>query len=251
MCTVSWLCEPAGYHVFFNRDERPTRAPAHPPALGETAGVRWAAPLDGDHLGTWIAANHFGLGLALLNRYEESPVPGDPVPGRFVSRGLLLRSLLDVSSLGALSIRLAHLEADRYQPFSLLGFALGEDARLFRREGPRLAEERRGNSGLLLTSSGSDQRAAARARGAVFAAAGREAAWTPERMAELHRSHLPARGPCSVCMHRDDAATVSFTHLEVTRTVVSLRYTPGPPCQTPPGDRLRLAPLLRPPENTA
>jgi hypothetical protein len=52
----------------------------------------------------------------------------------------------------------------------------------------------------------------------------------------FHRSHQPARGLCSPCMHREDAQTVSFSWVTVTPTEVNLYYAPGPPCQSLAGE---------------
>ena len=43
---------------------------------------------------------------------------------------------------------------------------------------------------------------------------------------QFHRSHLPDRGPYSVCMHRDDAATVSLSTVKVTRDTIEFIYHP-------------------------
>ena len=49
MCTLTWWRESAGsYEVYFNRDERKTRAMAEPPRLREREGVSFLAPIDPD-----------------------------------------------------------------------------------------------------------------------------------------------------------------------------------------------------------
>jgi hypothetical protein len=48
----------------------------------------------------------------------------------------------------------------------------------------------------------------------------------------LHRSHGTERGPYSTCMHREDAATVSYTEVTVSRQRADMSYTPGTPCCT-------------------
>jgi len=47
---------------------------------------------------------------------------------------------------------------------------------------------------------------------------------------ELHRSHHPDQGPFSLCMHRDDARTVSCTLLEWNMARLSMDYIDGSPC---------------------
>ena len=88
MCTVSWLHQPAGYHLLCNRDEKRTRGVALGPRIQERAGVRFVAPADADFGGAWIAVNEFGVSLCLLNGSEACP--------RLVrkSRGILLLDLI-------------------------------------------------------------------------------------------------------------------------------------------------------------
>ena len=47
----------------------------------------------------------------------------------------------------------------------------------------------------------------------------------------LHRSHRPARGAHSTCVHRADAGTVSYTEVEVEARRVRVGYVAGPPCR--------------------
>ena len=54
MCTITWLAEPDGYQVFFNRDEKRDRKPARPPAVYETQGLQSVYPVDGKAGGTWL-----------------------------------------------------------------------------------------------------------------------------------------------------------------------------------------------------
>jgi hypothetical protein len=46
----------------------------------------------------------------------------------------------------------------------------------------------------------------------------------------LHRSHAPKRGSFSICMHRPDASTVSYTEVVVSKRRATVRYKPGPSC---------------------
>jgi hypothetical protein len=51
-------------------------------------------------------------------------------------------------------------------------------------------------------------------------------------LADLHRSHRPSCGPYSICVHRPDAVTVSYTEVLVNSRVVSMRYVAGSPCES-------------------
>jgi uncharacterized protein with NRDE domain len=94
MCTVSWIHQDGGYQLLCNRDERCARKPALPPRLQGRGEVRFIAPVDGEHGGSWIGVNQFGLSLCLLNRYQDRErETTEPM----VSRGLVLLELLDSS----------------------------------------------------------------------------------------------------------------------------------------------------------
>jgi hypothetical protein len=225
MCTLSWIRGLDGYHIFFNRDERRTRAAGIPPAVTDAGAVSWLAPRDGESHGTWIGANDRGITLALLNRWHESPVAAE---GPWVSRGLLVRDLLDAGSTDAVKQRLERTDLSRYQPFTLAAFESGLDAQIFAWNGRAPVHDRVADTGMVLTSSGFDQDAAMR-RAGLFA---RHPDPQPEQYEAVHASHEPERGPLSVCMHRPEAATVSFTRIDVTPERVVMIYVPGPPGET-------------------
>src|SRR6516165_11404356 len=99
MCTLSWIYQGAGYHLFCNRDEKHTRRPASKPQLLTRGGMRFLAPIDGDFGGTWIAVNESGLSLALLNRGPASTAQ--------LSRGLIVMNLIALPSLVDVAERFA------------------------------------------------------------------------------------------------------------------------------------------------
>ena len=230
MCTLSWTPSADGYWVFFNRDERVTRAPGGPPIVRTDDGVRILAPVDGDFGGTWIGVNDHGIGAALLNRYEDTP--SEPPRGR-ISRGLLLTGVLGARSAPALLERLTTTDLGVYQPFTIAVFGPAGPINLVDWTGTGLTRSVHAEPGLVRTSSGRDQREAERVRAEVFRplepVGGR---LDPIRLRALHRSHQPERGPFSVCMHREEAATQSLTEIHVTARTRSVRYRPGPPCVT-------------------
>jgi hypothetical protein len=230
VCTLSWIPLPDGYAVAMNRDERRTRAPALPPAQVDAGGVPALMPIDGDAGGTWISVNDRGHTLALLNRWDESPHdPGTPL----VSRGLLVRDLAGLPGAGAVRTAIAGLPLTRYRPFTLVSVGLGGPPLLFEWNGQELSHAEVAEPGLVRTSSGSDQVGVERSRGALFRAASEApGGLTPEVLVTLHRSHLPGKGPLSICMHRDEAVTVSFSLVTVSERQVLFRYVAGSPCET-------------------
>ena len=61
-------------------------------------------------------------------------------------------------------------------------------------------------------------------------AAGEPAAGSYGWLRRLHRSHIPGPGPFSVCVHRQDAATLSYTEVRCDATQISMDYLGGNPC---------------------
>lgn len=234
MCTVSWLVAPDRYEVFANRDEKRTRGAALPPEVREGRGVRFLAPRDADFGGSWIATNEFGVTVTLLNR---AAAPARP-PIR--SRGILVTVLAACRGVEEVSASLAAEAAGDFAAFTLAVFEPGRSPAVFEWTGSG-AISRISRADSFLTSSSFDPAGVAEARSSVFRAAWRGgAAPGREDLLSLHRSHRPEPGPYSVCMHRDDAETVSFTHVSVGPGAVSQLYVSGAPCRSGPGTLTRL-----------
>jgi hypothetical protein len=225
MCTVSWSPSADGYTLCFNRDERHTRRPALPPLAREARGVEFIAPLDGDFGGTWLAVNEFGLTLGLLNRYR---VTGYVPPAEPLSRGTLIPELIASRSACAALALLEGRNLERFQPFSLVALEPRQPARLAAWDGAALTALTHRAPGLILTSSSVTEPEVALARRAAFAAL---ALITPATLATLHASHLPERGRCSICMHRDDAETQSFSAVTVGPEEIAMAHVPDAPCR--------------------
>lgn len=227
MCTLSWLRHDDGYAVFFNRDERRTRVAGLPPQEQLIDGVRVLAPIDPEGGGSWASVNDRRIGLCILNQYDA---PRSQVPGQ-VSRGRLLLSLAPVTSQAGVwqSVRSSGLA--QYAPFRLAVFEPALPALLLSWDGDRLTDEALGQSGLLAASSSLVQRDAEASRRALFERTLHDGTADSSTFEALHRSHLPEKGALSVCMHREDAATVSLTRIVADRSSVLLGYVGGPPCE--------------------
>ena len=50
----------------------------------------------------------------------------------------------------------------------------------------------------------------------------------------LHRSHEPEPGPFTVCTHREDAGTLSYTEIVVTARDIAMNHSPSSPCRNLP-----------------
>ena len=225
MCTVTWSGGRGGYDLFFNRDELNTRSPETPPAAAQHDGVNFLAPRDGDHGGTWLLTNDFGLTICLLNDYGSAWRPSEAVP-RF-SRGHVVMACAGATDHPSL-IGIVNQQPLRRTPaFHLVVLSPEEGPLVLHWDGAMLGR-RAGSECFPLVSSSSYETAKVIAgRTARFGAmvrSPREPAI--EELAAFHRQHDRDRGAYSVLMRRPDATTRSSVHVSVRGDGVSLRYTP-------------------------
>jgi len=249
VCTVSWLLEPNGYQLFFNRDEQRNRSIALPPQHYECEGTSALMPVDPDGGGSWISVNEQGLALCLLNFYQ-----GQLPDGVLKSRGQLLKSLSTLSFQQDISAELSAINLFQYAPFTLLAFArfgfetsvIEISSRGYQWDGVELTKL---NICSPMTSSSVEFESVSAARQQRF----KRLSENPEanhllayhQSHELNKSLQPKKGHDhqrlqndqlieghqSVCMHRDDAKSVSFSHIEVNADQVLFSYMDGSPCQ--------------------
>jgi hypothetical protein len=150
--------------------------------------------------------------------------------------------LLDSASVAEVRDRLRQRSLSPFQPFTIASVETGAPVALFDWDGRGLMESLVSEPGIVRVSSGVSQPEAERSRRAVLAQLERERGGLSDAvLIELHRSHFPERGPLSVCMHRDEASTVSRTLVRVTRDVAAMEYVAGPPCITEPLAPVELA----------
>ena len=227
MCTASWLHQPDGFELFCNRDERRTRRPALPPQVTALRGVQTIAPRDGDFGGSWISVNEFGLALSLLNLYQAQSNSNR----EFTSRGLLLMELADCRCREEVTERISKTSLEKFQPFTLLTLTPNEVALIVQWNGRACAIDRDGDARMPLTSSSFDSGKVIEARKQQFSELPLPAGINTEVLLGFHRSHDPAPGAYSVCMHRPDAETVSFSRVKVASDCVTFSYHPHAPCR--------------------
>lgn len=225
MCTVTWLREGEGYRLFFNRDERKSRAEALPPRTAESGGVRWIAPLDPDGGGTWLATSERGLTIGVLNGNRAA----DEDPARaWRSRGELAPALIGSADPAAVAAVLRSMDLREFRSFRLLALAPGAGAIVAEWDGKALAVDPHAEGRVPLVSSSFDESAVGAARRAEFArVVGADR--TIERLRAYHRSTHGGPGPYSVAMERPEAATRSFTEVHVDPAGVSHSYRAGRP----------------------
>jgi hypothetical protein len=229
MCTLTWRREGTRYEVHFNRDERRTRAAALPPQAAALRGMPYVAPVDPEGGGTWLAVNAAGLTLALLNDYRARRGSATALP---TSRGLLVLELVDCVDPDEVGRRLATRDLTSFEPFSLFAFAPARDIHAFHWDGATLASGVAADGERPVCSSARDQAGAALHRTQLFARElEREVAGvTSDLLTRFHTSHQPERGALSPCMHREDAATQSYSRVVVGARRVRFEYVAGPPC---------------------
>ena len=228
MCTVTWIRTADGYALFSNRDERDSRTPALGPRENELRGVKYVAPIDGDHGGSWIGVNEFGLSLCLLNRYGDTQIE---TKQEYVSRGLLLLDLMDCRFTQNVEERIKQFDLSRYRPFTLLVITV-DALTLFQWDGRKFSVDRNGELQVPLTSTSAREPGIAGERTRQFEIMSNGASADYKLLDRFHRSHLPERGAYSVCMHRQGARTVSLSQVRVTNEEISFHYEAGSPCES-------------------
>ena len=234
MCTVSWLRRPidsaeanvGAYELFFNRDELKTRKPALPPRLKTIDGVKMLTPEDGDAGGTWMAVNEYGLTVCLLNYYDR---PYELMSGEsFTSRGLLVLALAGKRSVSEAQHYLDTESMRHYRAFHVLMLDKSDCASATW-NGERITHD---SAPLCpMSSSSYETQFVITGRQRLFRDIFASSTPSPEALFEFQQSHLPEKGPFSVCMHRPEAGTVSHSHVRVTDDLAEYSYIDGAPCE--------------------
>ena len=229
MCSVSFLPRDAGFVLAMNRDERLSRGSALPPEAVTREGMSMLYPreLSG---GTWTGVNSAGMAFALINWHSQP----DCACGNPVSRGEVVRTLLAARNGKQSASLLRQLPRERMNPFRLMIISLSESSLVeWRSNGdslePLALPWRRHH----WFSSGLDEARANEVRRALCARVPGDSVDLPV-LRNLHSSHAPQAGPYSICMHRSDASTVSYTEINVHNPVASVYYIAGPPCSQSP-----------------
>jgi hypothetical protein len=231
MCTVSFIPSSKGFLLAMNRDEQRTRTKGLAPDIHQSGGIRALYPSESSD-GTWIGLNEAGLTIALINWYSKPQLTGTPA----FSRGEIIPKLLASGSVHDAELLLRNLPLTQLNPFRIIMIS----ARIksideFRSDARSLEKV----SFLWEThhwfSSGFDEPETMQQRALTCSNEGNHSETDPlTRVRNLHRSHSPEKGPYSICMHREDACTVSFTELIVEDTIATMAYQEGSPCEEHP-----------------
>ncbi len=270
MCTVSWLLANDGYQVFFNRDEQKGRALAYSPKYFNERGIKYLMPVDPVGGGTWIAINQAGLSICLLNYYQKNTPRRDLISRGLLVKSLVSHTSLTKIRYALSKLPLQRYAAFTLLVFPSHLTAQTGDVYAVRWDGHALTtvtavspmvsssvalaevtnyREDHHNSILLqhqvlFSGDGCNDELEIKKTPDLL-----ETDCVEENIIELtnlrriedknslaltrfHASHEPTPSYLSVCMHRDDAHTVSFTHLIATRKQLKMNYVCGCPCSS-------------------
>lgn len=223
MCTLSWIDNNEGYQLFFNRDEQRVRSTAIAPYQQIIDTIRVIMPIDPTGNGSWISVNEFGLSLCLLNYYQGHKRSDT----KLNSRGQLLKSLSPLASIADVSTYLQQTDLTQFAPFTLVSFCRQSDATqlAFCWNGLDLSFP---DLDCPISSSSVDFGNVVQSRQQQYR---RITDISTENLLAYHRSHSPIKGHQSVCMHRSDAKTVSFSQITVNASTITFSYQAGSPCE--------------------
>jgi len=229
MCSVSFVPRADGFVLAMNRDELISRGPALPPEIHSRGRLVVLYPREPGG-GTWIGINSAGMAFSLINWHAQPDRAGDGT----ISRGEVVRALLSARSSKSAASILRKLAVERMNPFRVMAISLREGS---------LNEWRSGSDALEFTplpwarhhwfSSGFDEAKADQVRRKVCLQISDDSL-DVAALRQLHRSHLPRMGPFSLCMHRKEAGTVSYTEISVRHRTASMYYIAGSPCSHAP-----------------
>jgi len=147
-------------------------------------------------------------------------------------RGLVIAELIGEPDLAAADSHFHQMNLDGLFPFRLVGIFQSERTITeWHWDGvARRKIEFSWARNHWYSSSLSDSLAEEERRHACQAAAGEPAAGSNGWLRRLHRSHVPRPGPFSVCVHRQDATTVSYTEVQCGGSQIAMDYLDGNPC---------------------
>ena len=227
MCTLSFSPNRSGYSAAMNRDELLTRPASLPPQFRSHENVQLLYPTEPSG-GAWIACNGSGNLLALLN-WNDLSAP--PLVTKSISRGTLIPKLIVQPDAASTNAHLRRIALTSIFPFRLIGiFQASHNLSEWRWDGTSLEQfslpwaRKHWFSSSLSDASAEQHRG--RFCGSIPVSKTENSHW----LRDLHRSHFPEPGPFSICVHRPDAATVSYTEICAANDSVSLNYLQGHPC---------------------
>jgi hypothetical protein len=200
----------------------------------EFDGTRAMYPSEGNG-GTWVATNEYRIALALLNWNDIAPRSRD---AKRRSRKRVIPTLIDSRSLWDLHEVFSVSNFAGMMPFRLVGiFPSDQEIWEWRWDSAQLeCLVHEWESRHWFSSSLSDERAES-SRGAACRTARHESdAGSVRWLRRLQASHVGGPGPFSLCVHREDVRTLSYTEVMVKCGSVRMCHFLGSPCTMNPAD---------------
>lgn len=227
---MTWFVNDDGYELFFNRDERLTRRRASLPFVQKhslvTGDISYVSPTDADAGGTWIASNEYGVTVCLLNHYQFEQIE---TYKKWISRGEIVRQFSSVIALHDAERMFDEMNLEDYRAFRMFMIEPNGHNRLMVWDGHAARIE--SNVTKPKSSSSVDAKNVKSLRRKLFLDMKLDNSASAEDYIRYHSSHQPSCSKDSVCMHREDAQTVSLSHVKVDVKSVSFRYADGSPCE--------------------
>jgi len=227
MCTVSWFLTDSGYELFFNRDERISRAKALPPQKKRVETCNTLSPIDKEAGGSWISVNELGLSVCLLNLYTQSSLPEGS--SSFTSRGVIIQKLMSCYDLQSVSNKVSQFDLSQFRTFRVLAIDAQGNNIMFIWDGIKLAVEMGTQSPKSSSSLEGDK--VRETRKAIYRDKDLDSCTDRQQFLSFHRGHEPNK-EYGVCVHRENTQTVSLSHIVVNSLRSEFNYFPDSPCQT-------------------
>ena len=228
---MTWFVTDDGYELFFNRDERISRSRAKSPSVQAFGGIDYISPTDVDAGGTWIAVNHFGISVCLLNHYQFEQIASYQ---KWISRGEIVRDFATIDQISSAEKRFNALDLKDFRAFRMFVIDRFGNNILCVWDGH---ESRIEDSVTTPKSSSSvDAKYVKSIRKELFSELGLDNLKSTSKYLNYHAGHIPNKSKESVCMHRADANTVSLSHIVVNSEAVSFSYADGAPCEASLGN---------------
>ena len=221
MCSVSWIHHNEGYDLFFNRDEQRSRPMAIPPKIWNWKDGSYLAPQDPQAGGTWIFTNDQGLSACLLNAYQLENVASVATPR---SRGLLVKDLAECKNIKSLEKQLnSQVSEASYAPFYLLALEKESEPKFWLWYLTKLQELHLPELPFWSTTSVNPDQVLPYRKQLVKESISKHGL-NCDGLKALHLSIGIPSTEKTIKMSRNDAKTLSFTHIQVQSQNTTMHY---------------------------
>ncbi|MDQ7050933.1 MAG: NRDE family protein [Enterobacterales bacterium] len=247
MCSLSWFKDNDKLVIYFSRDEMNSRSRARLPEIVSYSNAQVIMPIDPDAGGSWLSVNQRGVFIGLLNAYPKiaknqacsqlshlTKSTSGPTSILKVSRGKIVKDLAATSNLQEVHNYFLDQDLNQFKPFTFI-FINHLQQWQFCWDSQQL--EILALPQFISSSSWSN--------GAVVSYRQQQfnqlKSIGRDELLAFHQCHHATDQAFSLCMHRDDAKTVSLSEIRLTDLNVSYRYWDGSPCGVKPSKPIHLS----------